>query len=121
VALTACADPEKTEPVDSGIADTDTDTGEACSLPAALEDAVVQWLGDGDGFGAALAGADLTGDGVGDLLVGAYIFGSDYEGAVYVDEGPLSGVMDMKDATGTILGDQTEGAFGSTGSVWLLQ
>ena len=84
----------------------------ACTLPNDIDDAVVQWVGDGDGFGAALAGADVTGDGVGDLVVGAYISGSDYEGAAYVVAGPLSGTLDLKDATATISGSETEGALG---------
>jgi hypothetical protein len=87
---------------------------DVCELPADIDDAVVQWVGDGDGFGQALAGGDLTGDGVGDLVVGAFIAGSGYEGVAHVIAGPLAGVLDLADATAHVWGSEIEGALGFT-------
>lgn len=84
---------------------------EGC-LPDSLDDAVAQISGDGDGFGHRVAGGDVTGDGIDDLIVGAYIAGSTYAGQAYVFAGPVSGVLTAADAVGVVAGTVSEGALG---------
>jgi hypothetical protein len=56
-----------------------------------LADAPVRYTGaEGDGAGSALAGGDVNGDGVADLVVGART-AMQGQGVVYVLHGPLSG------------------------------
>lgn len=77
-----------------------------------LEDAVAVLAGSGGGFGYKVAGGDLTGDGVDDLVVGAYFTGADYEGSALVFAGPISGELTTADAVGEIEGTVGEGALG---------
>jgi len=68
---------------------------------ASFDDAVA-WIegAEGDLTGGALAGADVFGDGVGELLVGvsADDQGTSAQGAAYLFEGPLSGALTLQDA-----------------------
>jgi hypothetical protein len=71
--------------------------------------APLQWSGDaeGDGFGTALVVADLGGDGGPDLAIGAPWAthgGGEYEGAVYLFEGPLARAGVAEDADAVVLG-----------------
>ena len=93
--------------------DNDCDGGldEGCA-PSSLSDATVHIAGAGDSFGWHVAGADLTGDGIADLVVGTSGAGADYEGAVRVFQGPLVGQLTAADAVGTIEGTVSEGALG---------
>ncbi len=91
--------------------DCDTDIDEGCGL-AALSDAIAFVEGTGNGFAYRVAGGDLTGDGVDDLVVGAYIEGTDYEGRAYVFSGPLSGQTSVSAAVGWVDGTVEEGALG---------
>ena len=63
-----------------------------------------------DGFGWSLAAADLDGDGVTDLLVGAP--GAD-EGHAFAFLGPLSGTVSSNDADLTATGENSDDAFGT--------
>lgn len=84
---------------------------ESCAIEV-LDDAVAVLAGAGGGFGQRVAGGDITGDGVDDLLVGAYFMGSGYEGGALVFAGPITGALTAADAVGTIDGTVAEGAVG---------
>jgi len=66
--------------------------------------------------GQSLAAGDVTGDGIGDLLVGAYWDSTQAEkaGAVYIVEGPAEGNEDLADMAGQLLGPHNAAMAGTT-------
>jgi hypothetical protein len=73
-------------------------------VPDRLDSALVI-DGGGERFGQALAVADLNGDGISDLVVGAPNAGPDQEGSLYVFEGPLGPSLGPADAIWSDTGD----------------
>jgi len=55
---------------------------------------------------------DITGDGIADLIVGAYYTGRSAAGTVYVKNGPLSGDYDKDDADSVLSGTYASGYAG---------
>ena len=69
-------------------------------------------LGDNAGFSVSGAG-DLNGDGLGDIIVGAYGANS-YAGAAYVVLGPVSGDLSLADADAKLTGEATNDYAGAS-------
>ncbi len=70
---------------------------------------------EGDALGQFFDAADLTGDGIDDILVGAWKHGSAREGAAWLLEGPFAygdGPRDLADAAATWTGEDAEEWFG---------
>jgi len=76
-------------------------------IPLAQADAVAVGEFVEDRAGSALAACDLTGDGVAELIVGAYAFDAvgQASGAAYVLQGPVSGSTHLSLATARIDGE----------------
>ena len=68
---------------------------------------------DGDALGAALGAADLDGDGIAELVLGAPGAG-DGAGAAYVFSGPVTGSSSLDAAAGTISGSDGVGIIGTS-------
>ncbi len=73
-------------------------------------DAVFSLVGSGQG-GHGMAMGDVTGDGVGDVIMGDY-YGNSMMGAVYVAFGPLTEDRDSDDADATLSGEVASGYAG---------
>jgi hypothetical protein len=96
----------------------DTATGSAYLMLGPFESAIslsaadAELVGEAadDAAGAALAGGDLDGDGIGDLVIGAYgnDAGGARSGAVYVHYGAPSGVVTLTDVD-AVLGGEAAG------------
>ena len=82
-----------------------------------LDTASTILVGEGadDQAGRSVGGADLNGDGLGDLLIGAYSedTAATNAGAAYVVHGPSSGVVDLSTADVIIRGDSNSQLMGS--------
>ncbi len=74
------------------------------------EHSIEVWGGDNDQLGNALAGGDLNGDGLPDLVIGSDSADFDWnnDGGLYVLWGPLSGVVQVPDVDVIIEGRQSE-------------
>jgi hypothetical protein len=83
-----------------------TDMGTANLTPPA--DGTQAW------FGRTIAGADVNGDGVGDLIVGNYAYNS-YQGEVVVFFGPIPGALSFTISAADLVltGSTSAGRFGS--------
>ncbi|MCB9761453.1 MAG: FG-GAP repeat protein [Alphaproteobacteria bacterium] len=97
----------------------EADAREGCRLSGAVDardaETTISGPSAGSTFGQAIASAgDVDGDGVGDLLVGAFdVFHSDWrQGSAYLFHGPLSGAVASTDAAAEIVGTLYYGALG---------
>jgi hypothetical protein len=74
----------------------------------ASADATLWGEAQGDRAGASVAAADVNGDGLGDLLVGAdhEDSGGSKAGAVYLIHGPVTGIGSLASADAKLLGEQ---------------
>ncbi len=76
-------------------------------VPLAQADAVAAGEYAEDRAGSAVAACDLTGDGIAELVVGAYAFdgAGQASGVVYILEGPVSGNRPLSQAEGRLDGE----------------
>jgi len=83
-------------------------------VPLALSDAVILSEAAGDRAAYSVAGAgDVDGDGLGDLLIGAWGY-ADWSGRAYLVRGPASGITDLGAADATFDAESAEDAAGWT-------
>ncbi len=82
--------------------------GPISSLSLGSAAAVLRGEGADDQAGRAIAGVDMDGDGLGDLVVGAYSedTGATNAGAVYLLHGPVSGTLTLSAADATYRGNR---------------
>jgi hypothetical protein len=73
------------------------------------------WLvgGENELAGAALAQADVDGDGLADTLVGAPSGGATLDGRAYVVSGPTTGTIDLADAADVVVNGTHAGRLGT--------
>lgn len=100
---------------------TEVHAGQALVVPGPMPDRwsldeAVSYMGDesfDDAGRVVAAGGDLDGDDIADLAVGARLYGSASEGAVYVIYGPLTSGGLLSEAGSVLLGESPAGLAGS--------
>lgn len=107
----AAVSPAASEVCHDGL-DNDCDgTSNACALTGteslSLADAQLRGEGTYNYAGQSVSGGDIDGDGLSDLLIGAWgnDDGGNGAGGAYVVSGPVSGVSDLSAATGQLIGE----------------
>lgn len=70
--------------------------------------------GEGDMGAAVAAAGDVDGDGLGDILVGAPLFGSQTEGAAWLVAGGMTGIVGVHEATAVMWGPTARASAGVT-------
>jgi len=89
--------------------------GPVSSLSLGSADAVLRGEGADDQAGRAVAGVDMDGDGLGDLVIGAYSedTGAINAGATYLLHGPVTGTLTLSAADATYRGNRNGQLVGS--------